>query len=309
LQITKVCEKKVFAIIVLFNPDYIRLENLIASVQTQVKKIVLVDNTAEYDIKKNKINDLITPFNNIKYLSLQENLGIASAQNIGISYSLKLSATHILLLDQDSFVPNKMVEHLLYCENLLNNEGGKVAAIGPSFRDEKTGTITGAIRVYPMWQKIVSGGTQPIETDYLISSGTLINEQCLEDIGLMREDLFIDLVDIEWCARARKAGFKCYITPNVIMEHNIGNEAKKYFGKNVIKHSDFRHYFIVRNTIYLILRGRLTFIHSLYLLLRLPLFLILHIFTSSSKKEKFKLLSRAIKDGILGKMGKGCLNT
>ncbi|MCZ4673873.1 glycosyltransferase family 2 protein [Citrobacter sedlakii] len=309
MQITNFVKTKVFAIIVLYNPDLIKLRMLVDSVKRQVDSIVLVDNTNDV-VSKNIENEVKTLHcDNVIYLPLHGNFGIAHAQNVGIKYSKKSFASHFLLLDQDSLLPEKMIENLLHYEKKIIDDGIKVAAIGPSFRDEKTGKVTGAIRVYPFFQKILSNANLPIATDYLIASGTLINVKSLDVIGMMREDLFIDLVDIEWCARARKSGFKCYVAPDVIMNHSIGNEAKKYFGKNVITHSDFRHYFIVRNTIHLILKRKLTTNHLLFLALRLPLFIIIHIFTSPSKKEKIGLFFMAIKDGIRGKMGKGILNS
>ena len=93
--------------------------------------------------------------------------------------------------------------------------------------------------------------------------------------------------------------------PDIVIMHNIGNEAKRILGKNVIMHSDFRHYFIVRNSIYLILKDKLSFNHCVYLFIRLPLFIAVRTLNSSSKLKKIKLLATAIKDGVVDKMGKG----
>lgn len=294
----------VVAVIVLYKPETNRLHLLLNSTFKQVDEIIIVDNT---DKPESTITttDLVQYEDKLHYHPLHNNYGIAFAQNYGISYSQKINATHVLLLDQDSILPNDMVTCLIEHEMRLINDGISVAAVGPSFKDEKTGKISGAIHIKPFSRKIISGINQPLETDYLIASGCLINLTTLKKIGGMNDKLFIDLVDIEWCERARKMGFRSFVVPDIILLHSIGNEAKKILGKNVIVHSDFRHYFIVRNTIYLICRNKLTISHSLFLLFRLPLFMLIHTLNSRSKIKKMMLLIIALTDGVRGKMGKG----
>ena len=46
--------------------------------------------------------------------------------------------------------------------------------------------------------------------DYLIPSGCLIPMSVLDKMGGMRDDLFIDYVDIEWGLLASHHGFQSY---------------------------------------------------------------------------------------------------
>ncbi|EFN7883571.1 glycosyltransferase family 2 protein [Escherichia coli] len=296
--------KCIIAVVVLFKPEIARIHGLLKSIIMQVDKVVLIDNTDESNLT---IPDSeFEPYGEkIEHYRLNNNLGIAKAQNIGIHYAEKSKASHILFLDQDSIVSEGMVKKLLINERDLLNSGKQVAVLGPAFKDEKTGKITGAIHISPFYKTTVCHGVHPLETDFLISSGSLIRMEVLQKIGFMDEELFIDFVDIEWCERAKKMGLRSYVVPDIVMMHNIGNEAKRVLGKNVIMHNDFRHYFIVRNSIYLILKDKLSFNHRIYLFIRLPLFIVVHTLNSSSKLKKIKLLLTAIKDGVVGKMGKG----
>ncbi len=296
--------KYIIAIVILFRPEINRVHELLRTTIVQVDKIILVDNTddpsfiipdAEFGSYEDKI----------ELYRLNNNLGIAKAQNIGVQYAKQSNASHILFLDQDSILPEEMVNTLLISERSLLNNGKQVAALGPAFKDEKTGKVTGAIHIKPFQKTTLLQGVHPIETDFLISSGSLIRMEVLEKIGVMDESLFIDFVDIEWCERAKKMGLISYVVPNIVMMHNIGNEAKRVFGKNVIMHSDFRHYFIVRNSIYLVRKNKISFNHRVYLFFRLPLFIIAHTLSAPSKLKKIKLLAIAIRDGVTGKMGKG----
>lgn len=297
-------DKCIIAVVVLFRPEIVRIHGLLKSIIMQVDKVILIDNTDESNLKIPD-SEFESYGEKIEHYRLNYNLGIAKAQNIGIHYAKKSKASHILFLDQDSIVPEEMIKTLLINERVLLNSGKQVAVLGPAFKDEKTGNITGAIHIRPFYKIKLCHSVHPLETDFLISSGSLIRMEVLQKIGLMDEELFIDFVDIEWCERAKKMGLQSYIIPDIVMMHNIGNEAKRVLGKNVIMHSDFRHYFIVRNSIYLILKDKLSFNHRLYLFTRLPLFIVVHTLNSSSKLKKIKLLATAIKDGVVGKMGKG----
>ena len=73
--------------------------------------------------------------------------------------------------------------------------------------------------------------------------------------GPMREDLFIDHVDIEWCHRARSRGWKLFGTSNASMLHSMGGEEPLrvwYFGwRQESAYSPLRMYYRIRNFVVL----------------------------------------------------------
>src|SRR6185437_17012022 len=94
--------------------------------------------------------------------------------------------SHVLLLDQDSALPRDMIRELLHAEHQLADAGERVAAVGPLFVDEKTGSFSRLIRhSYLRVHKIAVDQTseRPVETDYLIASGSLIRCVVINDIG------------------------------------------------------------------------------------------------------------------------------
>ncbi|MFP9181188.1 hypothetical protein ACLI2M_16980, partial [Enterococcus faecalis] len=74
----------------------------------------------------------------------------------------KSKASHILFLDQDSIVSEGMVKTLLINERELLNSGKKVAVLGPAFKDEKTGKVTGAIHISPFYKTKLCHGVHPL---------------------------------------------------------------------------------------------------------------------------------------------------
>lgn len=297
----------VLAVIVLYNPNITILDALIKSIIDQVEYVCVVDNSpspAEYSVSqllKEYIHKSI-------YLPFHDNLGIATAQNKGIKWAKDNGFTHVLLLDQDSLLPPNMVSELLSDENKLVRSGYKVAAIGPSFIDQKTNETTSAVETGFLRTKkknVSNENNLPVKSDYIIASGSLIRISTLDILGGMREELFIDWVDIEWGERCHNAGYFSFISRNVIMQHSIGDEHVNILGKTIYLHSDFRNYFIVRNAIYLSKDPSIRWKLRCSMFLKTPYYITLFSLLSKKKIYSFRLLLRAAIDGFCNKMGKG----
>ncbi|ENY9560524.1 glycosyltransferase family 2 protein [Escherichia coli] len=295
----------VTGIIVLYNPDFFALKKLVDSINHQLDRVIFVDNSIDENVE-DMVEEICSIYNELNFIyeKMRHNIGIARAQNQGIKIALEKNSTHVLLLDQDSVLPTNMVEILINEESKLIAAGKKVAAIGPSFLDIKTNQVTGAVFITPFYKKISKDKSEVEATDYLIASGTLIRSHVIDIVGGMDEDFYIDFVDIEWCERSRTYGYQCFVVPFLLMKHSIGNGNKHMFGKNVILHSDFRHYYVVRNMIHLILRKNIILRHKLYLLFRLPLFIFVHTIFSNDKYAKVKIFKNATIDAIKNRMGK-----
>jgi rhamnosyltransferase len=293
------------AVIVLYHPDLPLLRRLLESITNQVETIIAVDNTPGSSPESSVFSESFPcP---VSYVPLGENKGIATAQNIGIRKSLSEGYSHVLLLDQDSCPAPNMVQELLSAEQGLLESGQKVAAVGPVFIDEKTGSTSKAIRHGWMnVNKIPLHATmkEPVESDYIISSGSLTRASVLAEVGAMRDELFIDWVDIEWGLRARRAGNICYIAPSAIMTHSIGDAFVHTIGKNINLHSDTRHYYIVRNATYLLRLKTMGWRWRTVTVPKIPLYVCFYAWHSSNRWNGFKLLCRAFSDGIRGRVGR-----
>lgn len=295
----------VAAVIVLYKPDMPLLDRLLRSVVGQVEKIFVIDNTP------GSTADFLSLFDryqaNISYVPLGENKGIATAQNTGIRKSINTGCSHVLLLDQDSALPSGMVSELLHAEQELLRRGKKVAAVGPLFIDEKTGTISRSIRHHYLRIKrlqVDSNSSTPVETDYLIASGSLIRASVLEDIGGMMDELFIDWVDIEWGLRAIAKGYASYIVPTVLLKHSVGDVAVEVLGREVHIHSDVRNCYIVRNATYLLRIKTMGWEWRVATIPRVPHYILLYSWYSDHRLRSLNLLLHAFFDGIRGKLGR-----
>jgi len=296
---------RVAAVVVLYHPEPAALERLFRSIEAQVSSIFVVDNTPA-----NAVNDSFIERvrqNNVSYISLGDNFGIAIAQNVGIQRALISKHTHVLLMDQDSALPEGMVRELLSTEASLKARGELVAAVGPVFIDEKTGIHSHAIRHSYVRVKRVQIDLRsdlPVESDYIIASGSLISAGALSAIGTMKDELFIDWVDIEWGLRARRLGYKCFICTRTVMRHSLGDAAVGVLGRAVYLHSDLRNYYLVRNAVFLTRVSHMGWQWRSVTAIKIPQYLFFYSYQSDRPIHCFLLLLRALLHGSCGRLGK-----
>ncbi|MBB4264752.1 glycosyltransferase [Roseospira visakhapatnamensis] len=235
---------RVLAIIVTYHPEPTRLTALVARIRPQVSAVLVVDNGSA--LPPGWLESL-----GVTTLALGRNTGVAGALNRGIAHLMAGSWSHALTLDQDSVPAPDMVARLLEAESRLMAEGVPLAAVGPVHVDPRTGvvavseTFRGLRRV---WAIPESDGV--LEVNHLITSGMLVHRAALEAVGPMREALFIDYVDIDWCVRAQGLGRRLIAVGAARMDHTIGDaviRVRSLGGFSFKAHSPLRDYFIARN--------------------------------------------------------------
>lgn len=295
----------VAAVIILYNPDMSLLDRLLRTLIGQVKSTYIIDNTPGSTANFSSSFGLYQ--GSISYVPLGENKGIATAQNIGIQKCMDAGCSHVLFLDQDSALSDDMVKVLLKAEDDLLRAGHKVAAVGPLFIEQKTGKPSHAIKHGFLWVrriKIDPLSDINIESDYIISSGSLIRLSVLAEVGVMLDDLFIDWVDIEWGLRAKRRGYECFIVPRAILKHCLGDSTTRIPGRDIHLHNDTRNYYIVRNATYLLRLKTMGLMWRTAAIIKLPQYIIFYSWNSRRRMKSARLLVGAIMDGAFGRLGR-----
>ena len=239
----------VVAVIITYNPDLLRLARQIAVLQPQVWKIVVVDNGSAESMEA-WAQQLTGADSFLRVVPLGKNRGVAVAQNHGIAWARTQGASHVLLMDHDSLPASDMVSHL---SNALQARAD-AAAVGPWYMDprrSRPGTPFVRIEGLSMRRLTCTGTDTILPVDHLIASGCLIPIAALDRVGPLREDFFIDFVDVEWCLRARHAGYAVYGVCAARMEHSLGDSPERFLGREYLSHSPWRHYYHVRNAMLL----------------------------------------------------------
>ena len=289
---------KIFAIVITFNPS-VNVINLINALKFQNVTPIVVDNGS-----KNFDFSSVEGDTQTHLIRLNDNLGIATAQNKGIERALELSAEYILFFDQDSTIPDNFVQDMMDDYQLISNQNIKIGALGPRFIDERYNFYYKTISISKHGLRTkhdVSNIKQPFNSTLLISSGSLVSVETLQKVGLMRDEYFIDYVDTEWCLRAESLGFKNYISAKAVMKHTIGDNVLNFKFINVPVHSAFRRYFRVRNAFYMLREPHVPFL----LFIREMTFNFIHqgilICFEKNRLAYIKSYFKGLKDGVFTK--------
>lgn len=186
-------------------------------------------------------------------MPLGRNGGFAYGNNVGIGAALA-SAKHVdymMLLNPDTLVREGAIRTLVefmkghpragIAGSLLENRDGGVECSAHTFPsplgelDEgaRLGMLSRLLRHYVV--------TPPLRTvthpcDWISGASMIIRRQVIEDIGLMDENYFLYFEEVDFCRRARLAGWECWYVPDSRVMHlegaatNIRNTARRRAG-------------------------------------------------------------------------------
>ena len=225
--------EKIIASIVTYNPDIKRLKENINAISDQVDRVVLVDNGSN---NKNEIEELLNELQ-VGCFCIYNNTngGIAKALNQAFLWAEKENYDWVLTLDQDTVCAENLVYGLI---KHVNRE--KIAIIAPKYIDRNYEDVTDNDHGWEFVERC-------------ITSASLTNVKAWRDVDGFYEELFIDYVDYDFCAKLRRKGYKIIRDSDVAILHEIGHSKKICIGKHsyvLYNHSPIRDYYIVRNRLY-----------------------------------------------------------
>ena len=233
---------RIGVVIIVFHPNARLLESKLKKLGNDVA-VVVVDNTPNETINIEQAN--------ITYIPLYENTGIANAQNVGIGNLLERGCTHVVFFDQDSDFTEIYVRSIVDEYERISTVRKNLFLLGPTVINKTNGE---EYRSVIHSDKKADQGF--IEKREIISSGSCVSVDKLNQVGVMDTRLFIDYVDFEHCWRANSKGYVCGITRNVTLPHKVGNNELHFpHGYRVIISTPFRYYYQYRNWLWLCRKG------------------------------------------------------
>lgn len=278
---------KITAVIVAYNPDLSDLENLVNKLTFQGCEICLVNNSV----------GVIAPFNpEMKVINFGQNRGIAEAQCVGMEWAfVENQSEFVLQMDQDSIPADNLVENLLLAWDKLLEQGEEVGLIGSQDIDKDT--LKESQAKFNKGRVIANGGL--VEVNEILSSGSLIPQSTYRKVGGPDSKLFIDLVDFEYCWRIQASGLKVIKNPSAKIYHKLGEGQVKILGLLPVGlPKPFRHYYSVRNTVFLILNGKAPVYWKATNIFKVLFKLLIYPVAMPQGKERFKYIWKGFRDGI-----------
>lgn len=234
-------------IIVNFNGDKDTHECIASLAKSELNRefkfnVVVVDNASKEPFKLSSSEQKME----VELLRSDSNLGFTGGNNLGITQARdKFNSDFFLLLNNDTVVDPEFIKNLHKCARNHPRAGlvnpkiyftpGKEFHLS-SYTKEERGQVIWFAGGSIDWRNLVAfhRGVDEVDRgqfdyqvdaqDFATGCALLIRRELVETIGLLNDDLFLYLEDVEYSLRAKRAGFEVLFCPeSVIWHHNAGS--------------------------------------------------------------------------------------
>jgi len=185
-------------------------------------RVVVVDNGST-DGSESTIR---AEFPDVVVLRVPENLGFAGGNNVGIRWALEHGAAAVLLLNNDTEVDPPFLDAMM---EVLDAQDDAAAVSGGVHRADSPLVFEVAYLDIHFGHGLVhrrgvnalpnEGFDRVREVEVGLGSCLLMRASALARVGLLDEDYFAYHEEVDWCFRARQAGFRIYFQPHARVWH------------------------------------------------------------------------------------------
>lgn len=194
-----------------------------------VERVIVVDNASQ-DGSAEAVREA---FPDVLVLSQEQNLGFAKGVNVGLRH---VETAFVLLLNSDAVCDTSIAGLCMF----LDQRPG-VAAASPTVVDED-GNIQHVAQPEPSAWRVLLESTrahkllpprtrgrvllgpywhydEPVEVGWTWGTAVLLRMDAARQLGGLDERFFLYGEDVEWCVRARRAGWKISVTSEAMVRH------------------------------------------------------------------------------------------
>ena len=158
-------------------------------------KVIVIENSKDNELKR-KLNE---NYKNVECKVLDENLGFAKANNIGLKM---VKTKYALILNPDTILKEDALDNFLTSASKIKDFG----LLGPYFQTGK--------------ETMLENKYSPISVNSIKGFAMFLNLKKFNNIGFFDENFFLYFEDIDLCKRVILSGNKIYLLPNVIINHD-----------------------------------------------------------------------------------------
>ena len=211
------------------------IDKCLGSIRGLKHTVIVVDNNSSDETVKH----VRSKYPDVTLIEQSENLGFGKANNIGISYALQQGAKHILLLNQDAYLVDDVLENLISFQTHHSEYG----ILSPIHINADKSKLDKNFSNYVNYDKnphffsdhILGNHIEKIyEVPFVNAAGWLISRNCLMKVGGFDPIFFHYGEDDNYCQRAKYHGFKIGILANSFLIHDREDRIKpsiKLFSK------------------------------------------------------------------------------
>lgn len=200
--------------------------------------VIIVDNASTdgtLDFIKKK-------YPQVTLLPQNKNLGFGQANNVGIRYALKQGADYVFLLNQDAYLQDGCIAHLIN----VQKQHPEYGILSPIHLNGKGNRLDRNFSNYVSYKYnadfysdfILKNSLQEIyEVPFVNAAGWLLSREVLDTMGGFDPIFFHYGEDENYCQRAEYHGFKIGVVPNAFLKHDREDRGMthKYFVDPLLK--------------------------------------------------------------------------
>ena len=196
-------------------------------------EVFVVDN----DSRDGSVEMVRDEFPKTKLIVNSENLGYAKANN---QAARQTSSRYVLLLNPDVEIePDTLEKILAYADvnpsvgicgcKILKPDGTLDKASRRSFPNLANSFLY--LTLGKSDYHLALPDDQIAEVDSVVGAFMLVRREVIDKVGLLDEDFFMYGEDIDWCWRAKAAGYKVIYAPVTTVKHHKGSSSRKAPGR------------------------------------------------------------------------------
>lgn len=211
---------------------------------------VVVDNGSKDD----SVAAIRKKYPRAEVIEAGKNLGFAGGNNIGIRKALADGADFVWLLNNDTTVAKNALSALVsaFEDPSVGVAGSKIYFSpgreyhGDRYKTKDRGRVLWYAGGLIDWSNMYAShrGVDEVdrgqydtleETPFITGCSMMIRKEVFDKIGLLNERLFAYLEDLEFCLRAKQAGYKLLYAPKSVVWHKnagssgVGSNTHQYY--------------------------------------------------------------------------------
>ena len=190
-------------------------------------EIVVVDNNSP----RSRIGKRLGKLSGVTVLQSRQNDGFAKAVNKGCKFSF---GEWVLLLNPDMTVTKGFLDHVLESAQRFPAFDAQSGIVGFQLRNND-GTRQASVGMFPTLFRTIAGLIMPRsrrkcqhystvqrqQVPWVTGGCFLIRRDCFEQLQGLDESYFLYYEDVDFCLRARKAGWTVWYDPSLKVTHHF----------------------------------------------------------------------------------------
>lgn len=211
-------------------------------------QLVVVDNASSDD----SVEMLGEEFPQIHLVANSENVGFTRGNNQGIAVS---EGRYVLLLNPDTEVVGDALGEMVAYMDAHQRVGalgpqllypdGRVQSSRRRFPDLRTAYVESTCiqpwfadsRILRRYYVLDASDHEILAVDWLVGACLLLRREALEEVGTLDERFFMYSEELDWCYRAKKAGWEVVYLPTARVVHHVGKSSEQVLP---VRHAQFQ---------------------------------------------------------------------